>query len=265
MSMKTLNVSRIAMVMMTTRPDAPEELGDRLPAALSQRRDGVVAVVDRELDPPRGQADDAVGQPGEEPDPEHPRAAANELLAVDPKDRADPADDFTEREERNEVEREHGPGLRASPNLETPAGASQPEAAARYSIRVATTGTCRALHHAQDRLRRVEAEGQREPSGLGDEARERVRGAWDLWEVRSADDDLKRAPGDERVGRENRGSCSTRSRTRLQRRRRYPRSCAGEEGASAGAQVEWPPGNAHPGAEELPGVCEAQRAAERVG
>src|SRR2546427_9204361 len=50
-----------------------EELGDRLSAALAKRGDRVVAVVHGHFDPAGGQAHDPVGEPGQEPDSEHPR------------------------------------------------------------------------------------------------------------------------------------------------------------------------------------------------
>ena len=90
--------------------DAAEQLGDRLPAALAQRGDRVVAVIDRHLDPPGREPDHAVGEPGQEPDAEHAKAIPRELLPVDPEDGGDAAEDFTEGEERGEVECEHRPG-----------------------------------------------------------------------------------------------------------------------------------------------------------
>ena len=108
---------------------APEELGDRLAAPFTQRGDRVIAVVDGDLDPPGRQSDQPVREPRQEPDAEHSRTAPDQLLAVDPENGGETPENFTESEERDEVECEHRPGSWASPNLETLGAASQPEPA----------------------------------------------------------------------------------------------------------------------------------------
>ena len=76
MLMNMLSVTSRAMAMMTTRPDAPEQLRDRLAAALPKRRDRVVAVVHGQLDPVGREPDEPVGQPGEQPDDDDPDGRA---------------------------------------------------------------------------------------------------------------------------------------------------------------------------------------------
>jgi hypothetical protein len=62
-------------------PRAPEQLRDRLPALLPDRRDGVV-VVHPLLDPPRGETHEPEREPREEPDADELGGAAEHRRAV---------------------------------------------------------------------------------------------------------------------------------------------------------------------------------------